>query len=105
MGHTAKSETKTQMGLGTIVPYISPPLIHARPSGRIKEPKRHSLSEKPNGWIFGQFQKLINALSKGVLNLAVWFSRHHYLTVCELRWRACQLALVSVRFFCFIIAN
>ncbi|KAL0009894.1 hypothetical protein SO802_005002, partial [Lithocarpus litseifolius] len=32
-------------------PYISPPLIHARLSGRIKESKRHPLPEKLNGWI------------------------------------------------------
>ena len=85
MGHTVESESKAQMGLGTTVSYISPPLIHAQLSGRIKESKRHSLSEKLSGWILGWFQKPINALLKGALYLAVWFSRHHYLTVCELR--------------------
>ena len=51
MGHTVELEPKAQMGLGTTVSYISPPLIHAQLSGRIKESKRHSLSEKLNGWI------------------------------------------------------
>ena len=55
MGHTVESESKAQMGLGTTVSYISPPLIHAQLSGRIKESKRHSLSEKLNGWIFRRF--------------------------------------------------
>ena len=85
MDHAVESESKAQMDLGTTVPYISPPLIHTWFSGRIKESKRHSLSEKLSGWILGWFQKPINALSKGALYLAVWFSRHHYLTVCELR--------------------
>ena len=33
MGHTVESESKAQMGLGIIVPYISPLLIRARLSG------------------------------------------------------------------------
>ena len=41
MGHAARPEFKAQMDLGTLVPYISPPLIHARLLGRIKESKRH----------------------------------------------------------------
>ena len=55
MGHTVELEPKAQMGLGTTVSYISPPLIQAQLSGRIKESKRHSLSEKLNGWIFRRF--------------------------------------------------
>ena len=98
MGHAVKSEFKAQMGLGTIVPYIIPLMIHAQLSRRIKESKRHSLSEKLNGWIFRRFQKPINALSKGTLYLAIWFSRRHYLTVREPSRHTCQLALVSVRF-------
>ena len=105
MGHTAELRSKAQMDLGTTVPYISPPLIHAQFSERIKESKRHSLSEKLNGCILGWLQKPINALLKGTLHLTAWFSHHHYLTVCELKRRTCQLVLVSVRFFCFIIAN
>ena len=48
--------------------------------------------EKVNRWKFGRFQKPINALSKDVLSQAIWFNRHHYLTVRELRRHACQLA-------------
>ena len=55
MGHTVESESKAQMDLSTTVSYISPPLIHAQLSGRIKESKRHLLSEKLNGWIFRRF--------------------------------------------------
>ena len=105
MGPAVELEFKAQMGLSTTMPYISPPLIHARFTGRIKESKRCLLSEKLNGWTLGWFQKPINALLKGALYLAVWFNRHHYLTVRELRWCACQLALESVRFFCSIIVD
>ena len=55
MDHAVESESKAQMDLGTTVPYISPPLIHTWFLGRIKESKRHSLSEKLNGWILGRF--------------------------------------------------
>ena len=51
MGRTVESGSKTQMSLGTTVSYISPPLIHARLSRRIKESKRHSLSKEFDGWI------------------------------------------------------
>ena len=99
MGLATELEFKAQMGLSNTMPYISPPLIHARFTGRIKESKRCLLFEKLNGWTLGRFQKPINALLKGALYLAVWFIRHHYLTVCESRWRVCQLALEFVRFF------
>ena len=55
MGHAVESRSKAQMDLGTTIPYISPPLIHAWFWGRIKESKRHSLSEKLNGCIFRRF--------------------------------------------------
>ena len=42
MGRVAGPESKAQLGSGTSMPYISPPLIHARLQGRIKELKRHS---------------------------------------------------------------
>ena len=105
MGLAAELEFKAQMGLSTTMPYIRPPLIHARFTGRIKESKRCLLSKKLNEWTLGRFQKPINALLKGALYLAIWFSRHHYLTVRELSWRACQLALEFVRFFCSIIVD
>ena len=41
MGHAAGPKSKAQLDLGTSVPYISPPLIHARLPRRIKELKRH----------------------------------------------------------------
>ena len=41
MGHAGGPEFKAQMDLGTLVPYISPPLIHAQLPRRIKESKRH----------------------------------------------------------------
>ena len=62
---------------------LAPPLIHAQFSRRIKESKRHSLSEKLIGCTLGRLQKPINALSKGALYLAIQFSRHHYLTIHE----------------------
>ena len=99
MGHTVELESKAQMGLGTTMSYISPPLIHAQLSGRIKESKRHSLSKKLNRWKLGRFQKPINTLLKGALYLAVWFSCHHYLTFHEPRRHVCQLTLAFVRFF------
>ena len=67
MGHVAESESNAQMDLRTTVPYISPPLIHAQFSRRIKESKRHSLSEKLIGCTLGRLQKPINALSKDAL--------------------------------------
>ena len=42
MGHATGLESKAQLDLGTLVSYISAPMIHGRLSGRIKEPKRHS---------------------------------------------------------------
>ena len=37
-GHSTGPEPRAHMGLGISVPYISPPLIHTRLPGRIKEP-------------------------------------------------------------------
>ena len=53
MGHVVESKFKAQMDMGTMVPYISPPLICARLLGRIKESKRHLLSKKLNRWKLG----------------------------------------------------
>ena len=55
MGPVAELEFKAQMGLSNTMPYVSPPLIHARFTGRIKESKRYLLSEKLNGWTLGRF--------------------------------------------------
>ena len=55
MGHTAGSEFKAQMDLGTMVPYICPPLIHAQLLGRIKKPKRHSHLRRLTGGDLGGY--------------------------------------------------
>ena len=44
------------MDLGTLVPYISPPLIHARLPGRIKESKRHLHLRRSTGGSLGGFR-------------------------------------------------
>ena len=56
MGHAAGPKFKAQMELGTSVPYISPPLIHAWLSGRIKEPKRHSCLRRSTGRDLGGYR-------------------------------------------------
>ena len=55
MGHAVGPEFKAQMDLGTTMPYISPPLIHARLPGRIKEPKKHSRLGKLTGRDLGGY--------------------------------------------------
>ena len=44
------------MDLGTLVPYISPPLIHARLPGKIKESKRHLRLRRLTGGSLGGFK-------------------------------------------------
>ena len=44
------------MDLGTLVPYISPPLIHARLPGKIKESKRHLCLRRLTGGSLGGFK-------------------------------------------------
>ena len=90
MGHIVESESKAQMGLGITVPYISPPRFVLDFGDESRNPRDNSYS----GSVMGGYQttqKSINALSKGASYLAVWFCYHIYLTVCEPRWRACQL--------------
>ena len=48
LGHATRPESKAQLDLGTLVPYNSPPLIHARLPGRIKELKRHFCFRESN---------------------------------------------------------
>ena len=55
MDHATGSKFKAQMDLGTTVPYISPPLIHAWLPGRIKEPKRHSRLRRFTGGDLGGY--------------------------------------------------
>ena len=100
MGHAAGSEFKAHMDLGTLVPYISPPLIHARLLERIKESKSHLHLRRSTGGNLGGFRNPLMRFSKGALFRVVWFSHHHYLTIRESRWRVCQLALASVKFPC-----
>ena len=98
MGHAAGSKFKAQMDLGTLVLYISPPLDSCLATRKNQGIQKALTFEKVYRWKLGRFQKPINALLKGVLSQAVWFSCHHYLTVRESRQRACQLALASVKF-------
>jgi len=56
MGHAAGSEFKAQMDLGTMMPYISPPLIHDRLLGRIKESKRHLHLRRLTGGNLGGYR-------------------------------------------------
>ena len=56
MGHAAGSKFKAQMDLGTLVLYISPPLIHAWLLGRIKESKRHLHLRRFIGGSLGGFR-------------------------------------------------
>ena len=99
MGHAAGPKFKAQMDLGTLVPYISPPLDACLTIEKNQGIQKELTFEKVNRWKHGRSQKPINALLKGVLFWAVWFGRHHYLTVREPRRCACQLALASVKFF------
>ena len=55
-GHATGLKFKAQMDLGTLVPYISPPLIRVRVLKRIKESKRHPHLRRSMGESFGDFK-------------------------------------------------
>ena len=56
MGYVVGPKFKAQMDLGTLVPYISPPLIHGRLPGRIKESKRRLHMKRLTGGSLGGFR-------------------------------------------------
>ena len=56
MGHATGLKFKAQMDLGTLVPYISPLLIHGRLPGRIKESKRCLHMKRLTGGSLGGFR-------------------------------------------------
>ena len=92
-------EPRAQLSLGTLVPYISPLLIHAWLPGRIKEPTRPSCFESPTARDSCGYGFPLMLFSKDALFRSARFSCHYCLTVCEPRLRACRLSLAFVGFF------
>ena len=98
-GRAIGPEPKAQLGLGTSVPYISPPLIHVRLSRRIKEPTRHSCFESPTARDSYGYGFPLMLFSKDALFRSARFSCYYYLTVREPKQRACWLSLAFVGSF------
>ena len=87
------------MGLGTLVPNISSPLIHVRLSGRIREPTKPSSFESPTGIDSCNYDFPLMIFSKKALFRSTRFSCHYCLTVHEPKRRACRLSLAFVGSF------
>ena len=92
-GRAIGPEPRAQLGLGTSVPYISPPLIHARLLGRIKKPTKPSCFESPKARDSCGYGFPLMLFSKDALFRSARFSCHYCLTVCEPKRRACRLSL------------
>ena len=98
-GRSIGPEPRAHMGLGISVPYISPPLIHTRLSGRIKEPTELFGLGSPMAWDSCGYGFSLMLISKDVLFRSARFSCHYCLTVHEPKRRACQLSLASAGSF------
>ena len=98
-GRAIGPEPRAQLGLGTSVLYISPPLIHVRLPGRIKEPIRPSCFESPTARDSCGYGFPLILFSKGTLFQSTKFSCHYCLMVRESKRRACRLSLAFVGFF------
>ena len=92
-------KSRLNLGLGTSVPYISPPLIRARLSGRIKESTRYFCSESLTIRNSCGHNIPLMLFSKDALFWCARFSCHYFLTVHEPGLRTCQLSLAFVRAF------
>ena len=98
-GRAIGPEPRVQLGIGTSVSYISPPLIHARLPRRIKEPIRPSCFESPTARDSCGYCFPLMLFSKDALFRSAKFNCHYCLTVCEPKRRTCRLPLAFVGFF------
>ena len=101
-GSTPGQKSRPNLGLGTSVLYIRPPLIRAQLLGRIKEPTKYfcSVSSIVRNSCCHNIPLML--FSKDTPFWCAWFSCHYYLKVRELGLRACQLSLAFIgASFCF----
>ena len=98
-GRAIGPEPRVQLGLGTSVLYISPPLIHAQLLGRIKEPTRPFCFKSSTAKDSCGYDFPLMLFSKDALFRSARFSCHHCLMVRELKRRVCRLSLAFVGSF------
>ena len=102
-GSTPGRKSRPNLGLGTSMPYISPPLIRAQLPGRIKEPTRYFCSKSLIIRNSCGHNIPLMLFSKDTPFWCAWFSCHYYLMVRELGLRTCQLSLAFIgASFCFV---
>ena len=92
-GRTIGPEPRAHLGLGILVSYISPPLIHTRLPGRIKEPAEPFDLESPMARDPCSYGFSLMLFSKDALFRGARLSCHYCLTVRESKRRACRLSL------------
>ena len=90
---------RAHMGLGISMPDISPPLIHTRLPGRIKEPAEPFGPGSPMAWDSCGYGFSLMLISKDALFHGARFNCHYCLTVREPKWHACRLFLASAGSF------
>ena len=98
-GRSIGHEPRAHMGLGISVPYISPPLIHTRLPGRIKEPAEPFGLGSPMAWDSCGYGFSLMLISNDELFRDARFSCHYCLTVRESKRCACRLSLASAGSF------
>ena len=93
-GRSIGPEPRARMGLGISMPDISPPLIHTRLPGRIKEPAEPFGFRSPMAWDSCGYGFSLMLISKDALFRGARFNCHYCLTVREPKRRTYRLPLV-----------